>query len=230
MTPRLRSFPGAAPLLDHLADEVAADLRDAVDGRGGAALVVSGGRTPGDLFARLPSRPVDWGRVAVTLADERWVPAGHASSNEGLVRRTLLTGPASAARFVPLYGGEPSPEEGEAACARRIGELPRPFDLVLLGMGEDGHTASLFPGASNLGAGLAGPAPCLAMRPPGAAEPRLTLTLPVLLDARRVVLLVTGTAKRAVLDAALGPGPVEEMPIRAVLRQERTPVEIFWAP
>lgn len=230
MTPRLRGFPDAAALAGTLAGEVAAGLRAAVEARGAATLVVSGGRTPEALFASLPSHPVDWRRVAVTLADERWVPPGHPSSNEGLVRRTLLAGPAAAARFVPLYGGEPTPEEGEAACARRIADLPRPFDLVLLGMGEDGHTASLFPGAPNLAEGLAGPRPCLATRPPGAVEPRLTLTLPILLDARRVVLLVTGAAKRTVLDAALGPGPVEAMPVRAVLRQEKAPVEIFRAP
>lgn len=230
MTARRHDFADAPALLDTLADTVSAGLQAALDARGSATLVVSGGRTPEELFERLSSRPLDWTRVAVTLADERWVPAGDPASNEGMVRRRLLAGPAAAARFVPLYGGEPTPEAGEAACAARLGGLARPFDLVLLGMGEDGHTASLFPGAPNLAAGLAGEAACLATRPPGVMPPRMTLTLPVLLDARRVILLVSGTAKRAVLDRAAEPGPVEEMPVRAVPRQDRTPVDIFWAP
>lgn len=230
MKPEIRGFADADALATALAASVAGTLDGALRRTGRAGLVVSGGRTPEPLFARLGMRRLDWSGVWVTLADERWVPADDPASNEALVRTAFLTGPAADARFVPLHTGDAAPEAGEAACARRLAAMPQPFDLVLLGMGEDGHTASLFPGSPDLRRALDDPGPCVAVRAPGPGPARMTLTLQTLLDTRRVAILATGEAKRAVLDAALGPGPVEEMPIRAVLRQDRVPVEIFWAP
>lgn len=234
MTIERHDFADAGTLLDALAQKLGRTLAEAVARQGSASLVVSGGRTPEALFERLAGldadRAPDWSRVAVTLADERWVPPSDPASNEALVRRTLLTGQAAAARFVPLYTGHATPEQGEAACAEALRDLPRPFDAVLLGMGEDGHTASLFPRAATLAGALAGPAACRAVRAPGAPQPRMTLTLPALLNSRRIHLLVTGAGKRAALEDALAPGPVEAMPVRAVLRQDGIPVEVHWAP
>lgn len=230
MKPEFRGFADAAAMATALAASVAGTLEGALRRTGRASLVVSGGRTPEPLFARLGVRRLDWADVWITLADERWVPAGDPAGNEALVRSSLLVGPAAAARFVPLYTGDATPDAGEAACARRLAAMPRPFDLVLLGMGDDGHTASLFPGSPDLRRALDGAGPCAAMGAPGPGPARMTLTLPTLLDARRIAILITGGAKRAVLDAALAPGPVEDMPVRAVLRQDRVPVEIFWAP
>lgn len=227
-----RVFATPHDLADALAEGIATRLRDALVSRGGASLVVSGGRTPEALFTRLAAMPLDWSAVTVTLADERWVPPTDTASNEALVRRSLLTGPAAQARFVGLYTGHASPEAGEDACNTRVGALSRPFDVVLLGMGEDGHTASLFPGSCGLAAALS-PSPCQAVqavRAPGLGHPRMTLTLPTLLDSRSVLLVITGAGKLRTLDQAEAGGPVEVMPVRALLRQDRVLVDINWAP
>ena len=225
-------FPDQEALLSKLTGELTALLKAALLERRAATLVVSGGRTPEALFKRLSQVKLDWSRVTVTLADERWVPEEDGDSNAALVRRTLLQGPAAKAAFLPLYGGEETPEMGEEACQRALKSLARPFDALLLGMGEDGHTASFFPGAKKLKQAL-NPKPgklCQAIRAPGAAQPRMTLTLPALMEARRIFLLITGEKKRAVLDEALKRGPVSEMPVRAILHQRDVPLEVLWAP
>jgi 6-phosphogluconolactonase len=225
-------FPDQEALLSKLTGELTALLKAALLERRAATLVVSGGRTPEALFKRLSQVKLDWSRVTVTLADERWVPEEDGDSNAALVRRTLLQGPAAKAAFLPLYGGEETPEMGEEGCQRALKSLARPFDALLLGMGEDGHTASFFPGAKKLKQAL-NPKPgklCQAIRAPGAAQPRMTLTLPALMEARRIFLLITGEKKRAVLDEALKRGPVSEMPVRAILHQRDVPLEVLWAP
>lgn len=228
----VRKFADQDSLLSALTGEIAADLKDALLERREAALVVSGGRTPEALFKRLSQVKLDWSRVAITLADERWVPESDPDSNAALVRRTLLQGEASEAKFLPLYGGEETPEAGAEACQRALKTLSRPFDIVLLGMGEDAHTASFFPGAKKLKQAL-NPKPgalCQAIRAPSAPQPRMTLTLPALLEARKILLLITGEKKLAVLEKALARGPVSEMPVRAVLHQRDVPLEVLWAP
>ena len=227
-----RDFPDQETLLSEIAEEVAGRLSAAVEERGSASLVVSGGRTPEALFQRLSRAQIPWSKVTVTLADERWVPEGDPESNAALVKRALLQGRAAEARFLPLYGGEETPEAGQAACEQRLGSIERPFDLVLLGMGEDGHTASLFPGAANLQYALdpEGKALCLPIRAPGAAQPRMTLTLSALLNSRSRLLLITGEGKRQALASASAEGPVEEMPVRAFLDPTGAGLEVLWAP
>ncbi len=228
---RERQFDDGDRLADGLAERIAASLEQALAARARASLVVSGGRSPVPLFHNLARRALNWAAVTVTLADERWVPAESEDSNEGLVRRHLLRDKALSARLVGLYGGEASPEAGEAACARRLSGVPRPFDVVVLGLGEDGHTASLFPDSADLTRALAaGERPCQSIRAPNLAQPRMTLTLPALLGARCVFLTFQGAAKRRVYDAALRPGPVGELPVRAVLHQDRAPLEVYWSP
>ncbi len=221
----------AAAQISALASRIAGLIEAALAARGAATLIVSGGRSPVPLFQRLAGMPLDWAKVTISLADERWVAPDQPDSNEALLRRHLLQGEAAAARLVGLYTGEPTPEAGEAACAARVAALPRPFAAVVLGMGDDGHTASLFPAADHLASALASDAgPCRAIRAPGAPQPRMTLTLPSLLDADSILLAIQGTAKRAVYEQALAAGPVAALPVRAVLRQRRTPVEVYWAP
>lgn len=216
-----------------LAAVIAAELRAAIGGRGQASLVVAGGRSPVALFRCLRRAPLDWSRVTVTLSDERFVPGDHEDSNERMVRRELLADEAGAASFVPLRGDAPTAEEAAAAAAGRLAAVPRPFDCVLLGMGTDGHTASLFPGARQLPQALAAPAAasCLAIDPP-AGHRRLTLAAQTLLDARRVVLLLAGEAKwRVYLEAAAASDGAARlaMPVRAILHQTGTPVDVYWS-
>ncbi|SDR93723.1 6-phosphogluconolactonase [Pseudomonas oryzae] len=216
-------------LAGELALAVANALRAAIAERGRATLVVSGGRSPVEFFKRLSAQPLDWSKVVVSLADERWVPVGHPDSNEGLVRRHLLQGEAAAARFVGLYRPAASLAEAADLADRALAELPQPIDVLVLGMGEDGHTASLFPGSPQLAEALdpACAARCLPMLAPGVPHQRLSLTLPLLAGARLRLLALQGQGKLATLRDALAGGDAQQMPIRAFLN---LPLELYWCP
>ncbi len=232
MNLNFHSFADAAELAEHLAVQVADFLRQAIKARGRATLVVSGGTTPKPLFLALARQDLDWDRVTITLADERWVDTTAADSNERLVRQYLLQDQAGAAKLIGLKNKATTAKEGEKECAQRLAGLPRPFDLVILGMGGDGHTASFFPGARRLPEALdmKSGRDCLAISPPKAPHDRMTLTLPVLLDSRQIILHITGQAKKKVLEQAMADGPATAMPIRTILRQQQTPLSVYWAP
>jgi len=228
----IRSFSDQESMIRALSTAVAARLEQAIAERGRASFVASGGSTPGPLYDRLRESDLDWSKLWVTLSDERWVPQDHADSNAGMLSQRLLTGAANTAELVSLYTGAPTAAEGAAAAEARLAEIPRPFDVMLLGMGEDGHTASLFPGTDGLEEALApdGKASVRAFTLPATGAQRMSMTLSALCDSREILLLIAGAAKRRVLDAALAEGPVTAMPVRAVLRQDRTPVAVYWAP
>ncbi|MGC1388047.1 MAG: 6-phosphogluconolactonase [Steroidobacteraceae bacterium] len=228
----VKRYPDIDELARQAAADIAACLTHAIAIRGLASLVVSGGRSPVKLFEQLRVQPLDWSRVCVALADERWVPPTDAGSNERLVREVLLQGQAAAARFLGLKNAAPSPDLGAVSAWETFARIPRPFDLTMLGMGDDGHTASLFPGSPNLRSALdpAAAAGCVGMWAPIAPQPRLSLNLSALLDSRRIVILIAGEAKWRTYMAACAAGAIEDMPVRAVLRQQRTPVEVIWAP
>src|SRR5271154_2817060 len=230
--PAAAKFANIDALSRALAAQLAADLKTALAARGLASLVVSGGKSPLRLFELLRGGELDWSRVCIALADERWVDTGDPDSNEKLVRDQLLQGPAAAARFHGLKNGAPTPDMGAVSAWETFARVPRPFDALVLGMGDDGHTASLFPGSPNLPRALnpAAVAGCVGMWAPVAPQPRLSLNVSALLDSRRVVLLIAGAGKWRTLVAAGAPGAVEEMPVRAVLRQSRTPLQVMWAP
>ena len=217
----------AADSAAHLAVHVANVLKEAIARRGRATLAVSGGSTPALLFDRLSELPLDWARVTIAQVDERWVDAASPDSNQGLIRQHLLKGVARSATFVPMYDGAPDPSFAQVRYEAFLHSLDGPFDVILLGMGEDGHTASLFPGAAQLEAGLNDTALCLALDPPAASHQRLTLSLAGLLHSMLIVLQIKGTKKEAVYRDALQAGPVEAMPIRSILRQDRVPVEVW---
>jgi 6-phosphogluconolactonase len=227
-----RRYADLETLSQELAAQIAASLTAAIGARGLASLVVSGGRSPVRLFEILRTRAVDWDRVCIALADERWVDPRDAASNERLVRDTLLKDHAAAARFLGLKNGAPSPDLGAVSAWETFARVPRPFDAVVLGMGDDGHTASLFPVSPNLPSALnpAAAAGCVGMRSPVPPHARLSLNLSALLDSRRIVVLITGEAKWRTYAAACAAGPVPDMPIRAVLRQSRVPVDVLWSP
>jgi 6-phosphogluconolactonase len=225
-------FPDALALAHALSGEIKVDLEEAIAVRGAASLVVSGGRTPSKLFTQLRDEKLDWSKVWVTLADERWVDTSSDASNERLVRETLLTGGAAAAHFVGMKNPAPTPEQGADWATRALTRVPRPFDVVLLGMGEDGHTASLFPGSLALARALdrTAAAGCVAINALTAPHARISLNLSALLDARRVVLHIEGDSKWQVYQRARMPGAVAELPVRAVLQQKEVPVDVYWAP
>jgi 6-phosphogluconolactonase len=225
-------FPDPTGLAQALAGEIKVDLDEAVTARGAASLVVSGGRTPVALFEALRTERLDWSRVRITLADERWVDVSDAASNERLVRATLLRDAAAAAQLTGLHNAARTPEAGAEWAWTSVGRLPRPFDVVVLGMGDDGHTASLFPGAAGIESALDPSAlpGCVAIHAPVAPHARLTLNLAALLDARRVILHIVGREKWRVYQGALEQGPRTAMPVRAVLHQQQVPVDVYWSP
>lgn len=218
----------ALALAEAVGDKLMADIK-AVDG---ASLAVSGGSTPKLFFAALAKRSeIDWSRVTITLIDERWVDASSDRSNARLVAENLMQGSAAKAQFVPLYSGGDEPTQQRVAQSNAaLRDLLLPFSAVILGMGGDGHTASFFPGGDTLGAALNDPGPALAIRAPGAGEPRITLTLPFLLNTTSLYLHIEGSEKLETLEQALSGEDINQMPVRAVLGQTDKPVNIFWCP
>ena len=213
-----------------LARRVGDRLRNGVQQRATASIVVSGGSSPRALFHELRTLPLPWGFVTIVPSDERWVPVDDDSSNEGMIRRELLSGEPGFAHFVSLYRRDSSPAASLQELRTALAEVPRPFDTVVVGMGDDGHTASLFPDSPDIGAALATDADCVVQNVPRLGVPRVSLTTHSLLDARDINLLFFGAGKRAVYEASLKPGPAEEYPIRALVHQPRVPVTVFWAP
>ncbi len=232
MSVQERRFPSASAAAQALADSVSGALAAALAMRTHASLVVSGGRSPIGFFQCLRDAELAWSRVWITLADERWVPEDHPDSNAALVRQHLLQGAAAAARFVPLWNGAATPVAAIAERTAALAQLPQPFDVVVLGMGEDGHTASLFPGAPGLAAALdpAGTALLAAIDPPAAPHPRLSLTLKALLGCRHIHLPLAGASKRAVYARALAQCDPLQLPISSVLCQSDVPVTVYLAP
>jgi 6-phosphogluconolactonase len=214
-------FPTPGAAAEVAAYEIARLLKHGLDTHGRASLVATGGRSPGPVYDRLTDAALDWARVVVTLSDERCVAANDPQSNAALVRRRLLQGAAAKAHLLPLW-----PEPDPAALPALL-----PFDAVMLGMGEDGHVASLLPGDPALPALLDAETPQLtAPVPAGLGKPplpRVTLTLSALLRSHGVFLLVSGKAKREVLARAQGG---EDLPVRALIGQSRVPVRVFWSP
>ncbi len=224
-------FDSAATLANALAKSVADDLRRGLGARATALLALSGGTTPREFLRALSQQVLDWSRVTVTLVDERWVAADDARSNARLLRENLLQNHAAAALFVPLYCDAPDPETGLPRIAARIAALPMPFDAVVLGLGEDGHTASFFPDGDHLAQALDPHArtQVIAMRAPDAGEPRITLSMPTVLDTRAVYLHIQGEKKREVFAQVIAAqGALASSPMRVVLDHAKSPIQVFW--
>ena len=218
-------YPDREMLALGLADTLAASLRKCLLVHDVASFCVPGGSSPGETFANLAGNALDWSRVRVFLNDERWVPTEHERSNTRLLRETLLTGPAAAARMVPMVSDDPTPEEGiDGLVPGFAGALP--ISVLLLGMGTDMHTASLLPDSPDLPLALAPEAPILLpIRARSQPEPRVTLSARVLRDAMETHVLIQGDEKRDVLEGVEGRDP-GEAPIGLFLRD----AVVHWAP
>lgn len=212
---KLVEYPDAEMMMMDLADKLASELSSALRANDTASLAVPGGTTPGPIFDSLCAVDLDWARVQVMLTDERWVPETSERSNTRLLRERLLTDRAAAATYLPLYADAPTPEEKLPELAANLSPA-LPLTVALLGMGADMHTASIFPGADQLDLALHGSDRLVAMRAPGAPEPRITLSAAVLNAAMSRHIVIVGGEKRAALERARHLSP-EEAPVAAVL-------------
>lgn len=223
-------FENADALTEQFAQSLTDILAEGIEKRGRASLVVSGGRTPLALFKTLSKTDIDWSKVDVTLADERWVDEDHEASNTRLVKDNLLQNNASAANFVELKTDNADAADGIAQAESNLSSMSQPFDALILGMGEDGHTASLFPCSAQIedGLNLSSGKICLAVQPTTAPHQRISLTLPAILNSRNLFIHLTGEKKKAVLEDALKHNTELEKPVTAVVN--RAPVTLMWAP
>ncbi|MCR9114395.1 MAG: 6-phosphogluconolactonase [Rhodobacteraceae bacterium] len=221
----LIEYPDDEMLAIDLANKLAGELTAALDHEDRVLFVVPGGSTPGPVFDDLCDADLDWSRVDVMLSDERWVPEVHVRSNTRFIRERLLTGRAGAARYLPLYARAEEPEKVLAELEANI--VPAlPISVLLLGMGADMHTASLFPGGDQLEAALDPHAPVLVpMRKAGLEDVRVTLSARVLNGAMSKHLVITGQSKRAALDRARASLPTEA-PVAALVQD----MTVHWAP
>lgn len=230
-------FESRAEMISALQAECETALRDAVEDRGEATFMVSGGSTPEPLYKALSEVDLPWESIYVALVDERWVDFDHDKSNEAFTVKHLIQNKAAVTNLVGMKNSAATAAEGVDDCESAYQQLAQPFDITILGMGSDGHTASLFPHAQGLDDALDSEseqlcADIIAIQSEvtGAITERMTLTLAGLLQSKTLILLITGDEKLAVLRAAQAGTDVKEMPIRALLQQQKVPFAIYWAP
>ncbi|NRB37485.1 MAG: 6-phosphogluconolactonase [Pseudomonadales bacterium] len=218
----------------HLQYAIERQLKQALAHRDIVSILVSGGKTPAALYQNLSKSNLDWSSIYIALVDERWVAETDRASNAGFIRHTLFQNRADQARFVTMKNSAVSANAGWKACEAAYQKIPAPFELCLLGMGIDGHTASLFPEAKGLSSALSTSSLCagIVAKPSvvtGEYTERMSLTLNGILQCRQIYLLITGEEKRHVYQQALLHENVNTLPISAVLQQESVPVNIYWA-
>ena len=231
MTIAIEAFSSADDWSEACAERLAGALGEGISAGGKAMFAGAGGSTPSPIYRRLADADLDWSKVAVTLVDERHVPESSPDSNARLMRETLLTGRAAAARFIPLHHAAVTVDRAAAMAAKAL-QAEGPLDAVLLGMGEDGHICSMFPGSPTLKTLLTmALEPAVFGVPPGRdgmapPQERISLNIPYLARARRVVLALTGAKKRAVFEAEATGDPAVQ-PIAALIASG-APLEVLW--
>lgn len=228
-------YPSTALLQQDLLKDVLYDLSVSLSGRERASLAVSGGNSPKPFYQMLSLAELDWGRVDVALVDERWVESNHPGSNTGMIAATLLQSNAAAARFVPIKNDASKPTAGLEQAEQQYRDLILPFDLVLLGMGPDGHTASLFPNSEGLKQALEGDALLAAITAQKTAVTgdhleRISLSVSGICRSKKIMLLIGGEEKLKVYQAAKEHADFFSTPIAAVLNQNQVDVHVYWAP
>ncbi len=228
-------FDSRDALVAALQAECESALRQAVDERGEATFMVSGGSTPEVLYKAMSQSDLPWESVYVALVDERWVAFDHPRSNEAFVVRSLLQNKAAAANLVGMKNTADTPQDGLADCEAAYQQLAQPYDVTILGMGPDGHTASWFPHAQGLPEALSTEQLCAAVvanpsAVTGEEVERMTLSLTGVLQSKQLILLLTGQDKLDVFRKAQAGTDVADMPVRALLQQNQLPLTLYWAP
>lgn len=228
---RFHSFESASALAEKLATAIGENLRTAIKEKGKATLIVSGGSTPKALFQLMSRLELAWEKVSIGLCDERWVPSNHPDSNEKLVKETLMVHNASKATLIGMVIDGLNASESESQCSHNVQSHLWPFDVLILGMGSDAHTASLFPGNPKLQEAYDRDTKkiCISIEPRNAPHMRMSLTLNAILSAEHLYLHFQGEEKLAVYHEALTGEDTSAMPIRTVLNQNEKEVEVYYA-
>ncbi|WP_022946150.1 6-phosphogluconolactonase [Pseudoalteromonas ruthenica] len=228
-------FDSKEEMTASLAESLEQRLTQGLADNSRAALMVSGGSSPAPAYKYLSNLDIDWHKVDVAMVDERWVDASHEKSNETFINDTLLQNKAARANFITMKNAAPTAEQGVEACEQHYQQVHRPYDVTILGMGPDGHTASLFPHAQGLEIGLQAEQLVCAINAiesevTGAITERMTLTVHAIAQSKVVKLLISGEQKLATYKAAKQQGDVAEMPLRAILQHPDIELEVYWAP
>ncbi|MBU2924310.1 6-phosphogluconolactonase [Colwellia sp. 4_MG-2023] len=228
---QLNNFDSREQLDESLADKISKILQSAISLTGKASLAVSGGSTPKGFFKALSNKSIEWKKVTITLADERWVDINSDDSNTKLVHENLLINKAASAKFFHLKQGDELCDETLADLNLAANHALLPLDVVILGMGEDGHTASLFPCSDEIEQGLDvnNVNSLMKVQPKTAPHQRITFSFSALKASKNVFLHVCGDNKKQVLDKALSTHDIFEMPIRAFLHNDVIDTQIYWA-
>lgn len=214
------------------AQDIGTRLREAIAARGAASLSLCGGSTPAPVYRALSRTTLPWDKMAVTLSDERWLEPAAAESNERLARETLLQGQAAAARFVGLYRNGAA-HDVLPDIEKALEAVPRPIDVGVLGVGDDGHTASLFGDGAEAAfdPDTSARVAAVARDGPGGSKARVTMTLRELAAHGALIFVARGMRKRAIIDAALGmSGDPEGLPVARVIAAAQGGVAVYWAP
>lgn len=235
MTVIEHKFNDRNELIENLTQVFTHDLQQALELQASATLLLSGGSTPAPLYRRLSTAKLNWNQVNVALVDERWVDAESDASNERLLHENMLINNAADASFTGMKNDHQTPFAGMIECNARYATLPSPYTICLLGMGQDGHTASLFPEAEELTAALDSKQYCAGIRAvksevTGDNIERMTMTPWSILQSQRLILLITGTDKWVVFQRARQSGASADLPISFFIHQDNVPLEVYWAP
>ena len=231
MSRNVHAFSTQDDLIAALSQSITQELQKSINEKGKASMLVSGGSTPKPLFEKLRETSLDWGKVSIGLCDERWLSSTHKESNENLVKTHLLQAKASKATFIGMYIEGTDSQDAEILCEKKMKEALFPFDVLILGMGSDAHTASLFPENVKLEKAfdLNNEALCIAIEPTTAPYMRMSLTRQAILSAAHIYLHFEGLEKLAVYEEAIVGEDMYKMPIRSVLNQVIKDVEVYYA-
>jgi len=224
-----KSFDSKESLVEELSLNIIKLLKEAIIKNGRASLLVSGGNTPKALFQKLSTMDFPWEQVTISLVDDRWLPSSHKDSNELLIKENLLKNKASKAKFVGMYIENKTAFESDTQCSNLYKEKVYPFDVIILGMGNDSHTASLFPNNKKLERAydLENKNLCISIKPETAPYERMSLTLRGILSAKNIILHIEGEEKLKVYKKALNSNDIFETPISAVLNNQDKKIEVY---
>ncbi|WP_171012987.1 6-phosphogluconolactonase [Arcobacter arenosus] len=226
----LKKFKNKEELLEELSSDIVELLQDEIEEKGKASLLVSGGSTPKPLFQKLSNIDIPWEKVIISLVDDRWLEPTHKDSNELLVKENLMQNFASKAKFVGMFIEGKTAYESDEDCSLTYEDNVFPFDVIILGMGGDSHTASLFPENEKLKEAydLKNENLCISIKPDTAPYDRMSLTLGAILSAKNIILHIEGEEKLKVYEEALNSKDIFKTPISAVLNNERL-IEVYHA-